>query len=92
MDAPTNIQNQKIVIYVKYYYYFYSEGCYVRGFYAWSLLDNLEWAAAETVRFGLHFVDFVNGSERYPKESAKWFKKFLRTDRRSVLGVCNDPR
>ncbi|EFJ12828.1 hypothetical protein SELMODRAFT_271823 [Selaginella moellendorffii] len=49
----------------------------VRGYFAWSLLDNFEWNDGYSVRFGLHFVDFNNNLKRYPKHSALWFKRFL---------------
>eukprot|EP00250_Pteridium_aquilinum_P035612 c9714_g1_i1 orf=119-1819(+) len=52
------------------------EGVDVRGYFAWSLLDNFEWSYGYTLRFGLHYVDYTT-SKRYPKASAKWFKKFL---------------
>lgn len=68
---------------IKYYYdHFVSlhnaikNGVKVRGYFAWSLLDNFEWAAGYTQRFGIHFVDYKNGAKRYPKLSAKWFKNF----------------
>ncbi|XP_052172713.1 beta-glucosidase 40 [Diospyros lotus] len=53
------------------------DGCNVKGYFVWSLLDNWEWAAGYTSRFGLYFVDFKDKLERYPKDSAKWFKAFL---------------
>ncbi|XP_042489608.1 beta-glucosidase 12-like [Macadamia integrifolia] len=53
------------------------EGVNVRGYFAWSLFDNFEWAYGYTVRFGIHYVDFKNGLKRYPKRSAYWFKRFL---------------
>ena len=49
----------------------------MKGYLAWSLLDNFEWADGYTVRFGFVFVDYTDGLKRYPKDSAKWFKKFL---------------
>ncbi|KAI3986372.1 hypothetical protein MKX01_002217 [Papaver californicum] len=55
------------------------EGVDVRGYFAWSLLDNFEWNAGYTQRFGINFVDYKDGLlERYPKSSALWFKNFLR--------------
>lgn len=52
-------------------------GINVRGYFAWSLLDNYEWGLGYTVRYGINFVDFRNGLKRYPKSSAFWFKSFL---------------
>ncbi|OVA06648.1 Glycoside hydrolase [Macleaya cordata] len=70
---------------VKYYdrHLFYiqraiKEGVDVRGYFAWSLLDNFEWSSGYTVRFGINYVDYKNGLKRYPKTSAFWFKSFLK--------------
>lgn len=41
-------------------------------------MDNFEWEKGYTARFGLYYVDFVNGLKRYPKDSVKWFKQFLK--------------
>ncbi|KAA8549583.1 hypothetical protein F0562_001399 [Nyssa sinensis] len=54
------------------------EGANVTGYFAWSLLDNFEWFAGYTVRFGIGYVDYNDGLKRYLKFSAKWFKSFLR--------------
>lgn len=53
-----------------------SKGVDVRGYFAWSLLDNFEWGDGYTVRFGINYVDFKT-LNRYPKHSSIWFKKFL---------------
>ncbi|CAJ2679017.1 unnamed protein product [Trifolium pratense] len=54
------------------------DGVNVKGYFAWSLLDNMEWDSGYTVRFGLVFVDFKDGVKRYLKHSAHWFKDFLK--------------
>lgn len=53
-------------------------GVDVRGYFAWSLLDNFEWYAGYTVRFGINYVDYKNGLKRHPKLSAAWFRNFLK--------------
>ncbi|XP_066165617.1 beta-glucosidase 11-like [Oryza sativa Japonica Group] len=58
------------------------DGANVKGYFAWSLLDNFEWAEGYTVRFGINFVDYDDGMKRYPKNSARWFKKFLQKSNR----------
>ncbi|XAR54323.1 Beta-primeverosidase [Bertholletia excelsa] len=52
-------------------------GVNVKGFFAWSLLDNFEWAAGYGTRFGIVYIDYKDGLKRYLKQSAIWFKKFL---------------
>ncbi|KAE9454008.1 hypothetical protein C3L33_14126, partial [Rhododendron williamsianum] len=56
---------------------FREDGCNVKGYFVWSLLDNWEWAAGFTSRFGLYFVDYNDKLKRYPKDSVQWFKTFL---------------
>ncbi|XP_061342185.1 isoflavonoid 7-O-beta-apiosyl-glucoside beta-glycosidase-like [Gastrolobium bilobum] len=62
------------------------DGANVKGYFAWSLLDNFEWHSGYTVRFGMYFIDYKNGLKRYPKLSALWFKDFLK-NRKQTLSV-----
>ena len=48
------------------------EGVDLRGYYAWSLLDNFEWARGMSQRWGIVHVDF-DTQERTPKASANWY-------------------
>jgi beta-glucosidase len=53
-----------------------SEGVDVRGYFAWSLLDNFEWAEGYSKRFGLVRVDY-DTQERTIKDSGDWYRRFL---------------
>nr|AAF04007.1 dalcochinin 8'-O-beta-glucoside beta-glucosidase precursor [Dalbergia cochinchinensis] len=66
-----------------YVRYAIRSGANVKGFFAWSLLDNFEWAEGYTSRFGLYFVNYTT-LNRYPKLSATWFKYFLARDQESA--------
>ncbi len=48
------------------------DGVDVQAYYAWSLLDNFEWAEGLDQRWGLVHVDFAT-QERTPKASARWY-------------------
>ena len=49
----------------------------LKGYFAWTLLDNFEWAEGYKSRFGLVYVDFASQA-RILKSSGKWFANFLK--------------
>jgi beta-glucosidase len=51
-------------------------GVDVRGYFAWSLLDNFEWAYGYEKRFGIVHTDYATQA-RTPKDSAIAFRNFL---------------
>lgn len=53
-------------------------GVDVRGYYAWSLLDNFEWGAGYSKRFGIVHVDFAT-QRRTLKSSAHVYSDVIRT-------------
>lgn len=67
-------------------------GVPVRGYFAWSLLDNFEWAEGYIRRFGLIHVDFSTQQRRL-KQSAEWFRSFLKpTSKRPALSTLRDEK
>lgn len=60
------------------------QGCDIRGYMAWSLLDNLEWSLGFSKRFGIVHVDFAT-QKRTPKASARHYSQVIATNG-GVLG------
>jgi beta-glucosidase len=54
-----------------------AQGVPLKGYFAWSLLDNFEWAEGYTRRFGLTFVDYAT-QQRTLKASGQWYAQFLK--------------
>lgn len=56
------------------------EGEPYKGYFAWSFMDNFEWAWGYDRRFGLVYVNYES-QERTPKASARWFSEVMRHNR-----------
>jgi beta-glucosidase len=65
------------------------DGADVRGYYAWSFLDNFEWAEGYGKRFGLVYVDYATQT-RIPKLSALWYRRLL-AERTALLQPAGAP-
>jgi len=60
------------------------DGADIRGYFAWSLMDNFEWKDGYKFRFGVHYVDYNTAARtRYAKDSAVWYKKHVEAARRA---------
>jgi beta-glucosidase len=60
-------------------------GVDVRGYFAWSLMDNFEWAYGYGKRFGIVRVDY-DTQARIPKLSALWYRDTVRRARGGLSG------
>jgi beta-glucosidase len=60
------------------------QGVQIRGYFAWSLLDNYEWSHGYTKRFGIIHVDY-DTQERTIKNSGRFYADVIRSNG-SVLG------
>ncbi|PIN14422.1 Beta-glucosidase, lactase phlorizinhydrolase [Handroanthus impetiginosus] len=56
----------------------------VKGYIIWSWCDNFEWSEGYLSRFGIMYVDYISNQTRYPKESAMWFCKFLKSKNKQI--------
>ncbi|XP_033217859.1 myrosinase 1-like isoform X2 [Belonocnema kinseyi] len=80
---------------INYYYSYLKEmllaikdGCNVKSYAAWSIMDNYEWTEGYNAHFGLLQVDFNDARrKRTYKNSAHWFKNLLQS--RTLLPVQN---
>lgn len=56
-----------------------TQGADLRGYFAWSLLDNYEWSLGFSKRFGIVHVNYAT-QKRTPKASARYYSEVIRTN------------
>ncbi|XP_070577049.1 cytosolic beta-glucosidase-like [Ptychodera flava] len=65
------------------------DGANCRGYAAWSLMDNFEWGAGYSERFGMHYVDFTDDDRpRQPKNSALFYSSLVKDNGYVVGSSC----
>ena len=77
VDAEGRISDRKRITYLREHLLAarraIADGVPLKGYFAWSLMDNFEWAYGFEKRFGLFAVDYET-QERIPKDSAYWYR------------------
>ncbi|GGO07886.1 GH1 family beta-glucosidase [Saccharibacillus kuerlensis] len=56
-----------------------ADGINLKGYMAWSLMDNFEWAEGYRMRFGLVHLDY-RSLKRTPKESFYWYQNVVKNN------------
>jgi beta-glucosidase len=54
-------------------------GVPLKGYFAWSLMDNFEWGFGYAKRFGLIYVDYKS-QKRILKDSALFYRDVIKTN------------
>ncbi len=62
-------------------------GSNLKGYFAWSFMDNFEWAFGYTQRFGLVYVDYPT-QRRIPKDSARFWQRLAQTNEVPPAGAA----
>ncbi|WMJ89553.1 GH1 family beta-glucosidase [Anaerocolumna sp. MB42-C2] len=60
------------------------DGTPVKGYFAWSMMDNYEWSNGYTERFGMIHVDYET-QKRTLKDSAYWYHDVIKSNGKSLL-------
>ncbi|HEU0055081.1 MAG TPA: family 1 glycosylhydrolase, partial [Longimicrobium sp.] len=63
-----------------------ARGVDLRGYFAWSLLDNFEWSAGYSKRFGIVHVD-LETQTRTPKRSFRFLRDVIATNGAALDGA-----
>jgi beta-glucosidase len=63
-----------------------AQGVPLRGYFAWSLFDNFEWAWGYWKRFGLIYIDYAT-LERVPKGSFYWYRDYIAAQHLETAGT-----
>ncbi|HEY5806858.1 MAG TPA: GH1 family beta-glucosidase [Povalibacter sp.] len=74
LDDPLRVDYMRR--HVKAVYDAIAQGADVRGYFAWSMLDNFEWALGYSKRFGIIHVDYAT-QKRTLKASARLYSQII---------------
>ncbi len=79
-DDDGKIHDERRLAYIRdhlaYVHDAMSKGVEVKGYFAWSLMDNFEWAFGYSKRFGLIQVNYATQKRTF-KDSALWYQKVI---------------
>ncbi len=56
-----------------------AQGVNIKGYFAWSFMDNFEWSSGYSMRYGLTYIDYKS-LKRTPKDSFYWYKDYVKSN------------
>jgi beta-glucosidase len=84
LNATGEVIDSDRILYLRQYlkavYQAINEGYPVKGYFLWSFMDNFEWGAGYSQRFGIVYNDFST-QKRTPKASFNWYAECIRQNR-----------
>jgi beta-glucosidase len=84
MNAQGEVIDSDRILYLRQYlkavHQAINEGYPVKGYFLWSFMDNFEWGAGYSQRFGIVHNDFST-QKRTPKASFNWYAECIRQNR-----------
>lgn len=78
-DADDDLRPRFIATHLAEAWRAVQEGVDLRGYYYWTLVDNFEWAAGWSLRFGLYELDIETG-RRIPRASAGIYRRIVKAN------------
>src|SRR5579875_121100 len=83
-DGGEHVPDKRRVLYLREHIQMLADvlqrGVPLRGYFAWSFLDNYEWTDGYSKRFGLVYVDYAT-QRRIVKDSGRWYANFIAEQR-----------
>ncbi len=76
-DREDRLRPRWLVAHLQQLHRAIQDGCHVRGYYHWTLVDNFEWAEGWGLRFGLFALDPTT-QERTARPSAYLYREIAR--------------
>lgn len=81
LSKDNRVHDKKRIDYFKSHLFYckkaIEEGIPLKGYFAWSLLDNFEWAYGYSKRFGITYVDYENDCKRIIKDSGYFLRDIM---------------
>ena len=78
-DAADQYREQFIIEHLTMIHRAIQDGCQIKGYFHWSLIDNFEWKWGFQKRFGLYEVDYQS-LERRPRPSSRAYAKISKNN------------